>query len=234
MQLFFSTDIQGDQIFLDETESKHCLQVLRKKTGDLVQVVDGQGNWYEGAIELASKKKCTVRITHTKALPVAPPGLHIAIAPVKNMSRIEWFLEKCTEFGIREISLIHSQFSEKKHINMDRLQKIIVTAMKQSLEAWLPKLNNIRTFDQFLADVADREAVKLIGHCWPGEKKLFREACQPAQDLIVLIGPEGDFSPVEVEAALEAGFEAIDLGNKRLRSETAGMAICCFFNLING
>lgn len=231
MQIFYLPEISGSEILLNESESKHAVRVLRLSEGDSVQVVDGKGGYYEAVISDAHPKKCRLEITHTQMeFEKRNFHLHMAIAPTKNIDRLEWFLEKCTEIGIDEITPIVSEHSERKVIKPERLEKILVAAMKQSLKAYLPRLNPIQTYSEVMNA---RESQKFIAHCNPGEKIHLKNALKTSEDVFILIGPEGDFSPDEVELAKHNGFREISLGNSRLRTETAGVVACHIANLQN-
>ena len=234
MHLFYTPDINaGDQSYsLNEEESKHCARVLRLQIGDKVQLVDGKGNFYNAGITDAHPKR-----TQLKILEVLPDFnkrnhyLHIAVAPTKNIERLEWFLEKATEIGIDEISLIICQRSERKEAKTDRLAKIITAAMKQSIKAWHPVLNEPLLFSKLIA--APFEGQKFIAHCEPGSKLELKECLKTEGRYLILIGPEGDFTPKEIDEALNYGFKAITLGNSRLRTETAALEACFEVNFLN-
>lgn len=232
MNLFYTPDIEGEYYTLSAEESKHCVRVLRFTEGEPVTLVDGRGNWYEGEINRADAKGCVVRMTKKFShYGERPFRLHLAIAPTKNADRIEWMLEKCTEMGIDEITLLNTEHSERKVVKVERLEKVIIAAMKQSLKAYLPKLNPMVSFQEFVAKCS--ENCKFIAHCHPGEKKRIDEIYPMGKDVVILIGPEGDFSIEEVEIAQKAGFLPITLGTSRLRTETAGIAACHSINFMN-
>jgi len=232
MQLFYVPNIIDSEVILSEIESKHAIKVLRLSEGDNVQLIDGKGGFYEAEIIAANPKKCKLAIVKS----VADFGkkdfyLHMAIAPTKNIDRTEWFLEKCTEIGIDEITPIVSEHSERKVIKPERLEKILISAMKQSVKAYLPKLNELTSFKNLLANAS--ETNKYIAHCNEGEKEHLKNVVSSNKDVLILIGPEGDFSPEEVEQAKEHGFQEISLGTARLRTETAGVVACHIVNLEN-
>ena len=231
MILFYTDRIDGNHAFLDEEEARHCGQVLRKKPGDLVRFVDGQGGWYEGVLTDVRKKEC--RIAIQEARPAYEPfttGLHIAIAPTKNSSRLEWFLEKATEIGITDISLIICQHSERRKVRTDRLRKIVVAAMKQSLRARLPRLHDPVPFNSFVRQFAT-DGQRYIAR---GDQNVsLKDNYPPGTDVLILIGPEGDFSPTELELATQHGFRGVHLGPHRLRTETAGLVACHTIQLLN-
>nr|WP_319570766.1 16S rRNA (uracil(1498)-N(3))-methyltransferase [uncultured Draconibacterium sp.] len=232
MQLFYVPDISGAEVILNETESKHAIRVLRLKEGDEIELVDGKGGFYKARIQNVNPKKCQLSIIESQTdFGKKDFHLHIAIAPTKNIDRTEWFLEKCTEIGIDEVTPLLSEHSERKVIKPERLEKILVSAMKQSVKAYLPKLNGLTKLSDLLSQAT--ETKKFIAHCNKGEKQHLKNVVKPGDKVLILIGPEGDFSPEEVTLALEYGFEAISLGNARLRTETAGVVACHIVNLAN-
>lgn len=235
MILFYTDDIKDGIATLPPEEARHCLQALRKQAGDTIHFVDGKGGFYEGEILEASRKKCTLNIKNEQQNYQAPSfHLHIAIAPTKNISRLEWMLEKATEFGISEVTPLLCQRSERKNTRTDRLQKIMLTAMKQSLKAYLPKLNELTSFKDFIPKNISADTKNFIAHC-PENEVLphLQNAYIKGMNTTILIGPEGDFSKEEVELALQNTYQPISLGNSRLRTETAGLAACHIVNLAN-
>ena len=232
MQIFYVPHIDGQKITLSEDESKHCVRVLRLGTGDSIRIVDGKGNLFNCKIAEDNPKRCTVRIESViKDFEKRPFRLHIAIAPTKNMDRLEWFVEKATEIGIDEITPLLCEHSERKVVNLERLERVMISAMKQSGKAMLPKLNPATPFESVLKN-AD-EKVKLIAYCGDLATAHAREFIGKGESVIFLIGPEGDFSPMEIQAAIENHFNAVSLGSSRLRTETAGVVACTMANLIN-
>jgi 16S rRNA (uracil1498-N3)-methyltransferase len=234
MQLFYTPDIEPShpQYFLSEEESKHAIRVLRLEAGDKVQLIDGRGGFYDAQIQDAHPKRTILNITSvTPNFNKRNHYLHIAVAPTKNIERLEWFLEKATEIGIDEISLIITQRSERKEVKVDRLNKIITAAIKQSLKAYHPVLNDAVKLNQLLTQPFDGQ--KFIAHCEAGEKFDLRKEITANGRYLVLIGPEGDFSPAEIELALESDFKPITLGEARLRTETAALEACFEVNFIN-
>ena len=229
MELFYSTNIDDNIISLNEVESAHCLRVLRHKIGDSVEVTDGKGNRYSGIISVASKI-CKIEIAEKHFEKPAITQLHIAIASPKSIDRFEWFLDKATELGIETITPLLCRFSERKHINAERCGKILLSAMKQSNRVYLPVLNEMMSFEKFIA--IPSTVKKLIAHCEESEK-LNLEKSISAEQVIVLIGPEGDFAQHEIKLANDAGYENISLGEKRLRTETAALHVCSAFALKN-
>jgi len=234
MHLFYTPDIEPShpQYFLSEEESKHCIRVLRLNVGDTVQLIDGRGGLYNAEIKDAHPKRTILQITSvTQDYNKRNHYLHIAIAPTKNIERLEWFLEKATEIGIDEISLIICQRSERKEAKIDRLNKIITSAIKQSIKAWHPILNEPVAFNKFVS--TPFEGQKFIAHCEPGNKFSLKNEVKPSGRYLVLIGPEGDFTPAEIEDAQKNGFKAITLGKSRLRTETAALEACFEINFLN-
>lgn len=232
MQLFYVPEITGDSVILDETESKHVVKVLRMRESDRVKLIDGKGGIYEAEIATLHPKKCRLSILNVQKKDSRKSfWLHIAIGPTKNIARYEWFLEKATEIGVDEITPLLSEHSERKVVKFERSEKILISAMKQSQKAFLPKLNELTSFNEFIQNSSEKQ--KFIAHCNDGEKKHLKNAIQKGNDLVILIGPEGDFSPKEVWEAKEKGFEEISLGDERLRTETAGIAACHIANLVN-
>ncbi len=230
MQLFYSPEIANGILHFDETESKHAVRVLRLKTGDEIHIIDGIGTLYKASITDANQKKCSFQVLEKISdFEKRPYYLHIAIAPTKNIDRLEWFLEKATEIGIDEITPLLCDHSERKIIKPERLNKILVSAAKQSLKAYIPKLNPLQTFHDFIMN--DLKGQKCIAHCYDSEKTTLKSVTE--SNLTILIGPEGDFSPEEVKIASEQGFQAVSLGNSRLRTETAGVVACHTVSLIN-
>lgn len=229
MHVFYTPDILN-RAELPEEEASHAIRVLRLQPGDEIMLTDGQGNFYRAEISTATNKRCMVNILET--IPQAPfwsGHLHIAMAPTKNMDRTEWFAEKATEIGFDELTFLNCRFSERKVIKTERIAKILVSAIKQSLKARLPKLNEMTDFNKFITQPFDGQ--KFIAHCYKGDKPLLKDVVQPGSDAVVLIGPEGDFSEEEVQKAEACGFQPISLGRSRLRTETAALVACHILNL---
>ena len=226
MQLFYNPHInQADSLFVfDKEESKHIIKVLRKKESDILFVTNGLGFLFKTEIKLASDSKCTVAILSFEQQDVTKFKLHLAVAPTKMNERYEWFLEKATEIGIQEITPIICEHSERKIIKTDRFQKIIESAMKQSLHYFIPKLNEPITFKEFVKK--DFIGQKFIAHCEETDKKSLKNVLHASQDCTILIGPEGDFSVKEIQTALDNKFIPVSLGNTRLRTETAAVVAC--------
>jgi 16S rRNA (uracil1498-N3)-methyltransferase len=236
MHLFYTPDITGSTYTLNEEESKHAIRVLRLKTGDLIQLIDGSGGYYTAEIIDDNQKRCTVRVTDTKKeFQKRDQFIHIAIAPTKSNDRTEWFVEKATEIGIDEISLIDCANSERSIAKTERLQKVAIAAIKQSIKAYLPKINEISPFKKIISSFADFKGLKCIAHCQSSlsEGTHLKTLYIPHQPVLILIGPEGDFTREEVNQALENGFKEISLGSSRLRTETAALYACITINILN-
>ena len=235
MQLFYNPDIDEttESFSFDKEESRHIIKVLRKKDSDILHVTNGLGFLFETEITLASDNKCTVQVLSVKKADEPKFRLHLAVAPTKMNDRFEWFLEKATEIGIQEITPVFCDRSERKAINPERFEKIILSAMKQSNETFLPKLNQAVSFKEFIKQ--KNEGLNLIAHCEETDKKSLKEILKPNKNVTMLIGPEGDFSEKEITLALENNFQPVTLGNTRLRTETAAIVAChsvVFFNEI--
>lgn len=231
MHVFYIPDIAVDGE-LPEEEAGHCLRVLRLGVGDEVMLTDGKGFFYKAVITAATGKRCQVKVVETIGqAPLWNGHLHLAMAPTKNMDRIEWFAEKATEIGFDELSFVNCRFSERKVIKTERIEKIVVSAVKQSLKARKPLVNELTDFGKFIQQKF--EGQKFIAHCYEGDKPLLKDVLIPGKDAVVLIGPEGDFSPEEVQKAEAAGFRAISLGKSRLRTETAALVAVHIMNLFN-
>lgn len=227
MQLFYNPDISEDaeNFFFDKEESKHIIKVLRKKEGDILFVTNGLGFLFKTEIILGSDSKCQVKIVSSEKSNPLNYKLHLAVAPTKMNDRFEWFLEKATEIGIAEITPIICDHSERKIIKTDRFDKIILSAMKQSLQYYLPKLNEPISFKDFIKQQKN-EGFNLIAHCEETDKKSLKEILKPNENVTILIGPEGDFSEKEINLALENNYIPVTLGNTRLRTETAAVVAC--------
>ncbi|MFH6999640.1 16S rRNA (uracil(1498)-N(3))-methyltransferase [Flavobacterium sp. FlaQc-57] len=233
MQLFYNPDIDEttESFSFDKEESRHIIKVLRKKDSDILHVTNGFGLLFETEITLASDNKCIVNVISITKSPEPKFRLHLAVAPTKMNDRFEWFLEKATEIGIQEITPIFCDRSERKVINLERFEKIILSAMKQSNETYLPKLNPAISFKEFIKQ--KNEGLQLIAHCEETDKKSLKDVLKPNENVTLLIGPEGDFSDKEIALAIENNFQPVTLGNTRLRTETAAIVAChsvVFFN----
>jgi 16S rRNA (uracil1498-N3)-methyltransferase len=222
MQLFYCPEVLDESYYLNSEESKHCIKVLRKSEGDHIHLIDGSGGFYEVKITIASQKKVLFEVVNEWKEGSREYYLHIAIAPTKNNDRLEWFLEKVTEIGIDEITPIICQHSERKFIKEERLNKIILSATKQSLKSKTPILNSAISLKEFLSKTHSSDC--FIAHCEEGNKQNLQSVV--SNNSTILIGPEGDFSTTEIEVALACNFTPIGLGNSRLRTETAGIVAC--------
>ncbi len=233
MQLFYAPEQQGEHYFLNEEESKHCTRVLRLRSGDHIFLTDGKGNLSEGIIDTSGKGNISVKVSSTEnEYQKRNYYLHLAIAPTKNIDRFEWFLEKATEIGIDEISPILTDHSERKKIKLDRLEKIVIAAMKQSLKAYKPIVNPLIRFSDFIKEKHGEEEL-FIAHCYKKERFNLKTIYHAGKNSIVLIGPEGDFSEREIDVALANNFRPVTLGESRLRTETAGIVACHTIYLLN-
>ena len=231
MALFYVPNLASGNV-LPEEESQHAVKVLRLQVGDAIVVVDGVGGFYNARITDPHHKHCGFEITET----ILEYGkrdykLHIAIAPTKNIERLEWFIEKATEIGIDEITPVICRFSERKVVKEERLEKIIVSAAKQSVKAYFPQLNPLCTFDELMK--THLASQKFIAHCYEEDKRLLQTEITKSSDVLILIGPEGDFSKEEVQKAISLGFVPVSLGESRLRTETAGVVACHTTAIIN-
>lgn len=236
MHLFYTPELapQHKHFMLNEEESKHAIRVLRLVAGDKVCLIDGRGGWYDAVILDPHPKRTTLNIEAVKeALNTSSYQLHIAVAPTKNIDRMEWFLEKATEIGIQEITPIICEHSERKEVKLDRLNKVLVAAMKQSLKAYMPKINPAISLQQFFKAQADSSAQKAIAHCVEADKQYANQVFKAQGNYLLLIGPEGDFSEKEIEQAIALGYAPLTLGSSRLRTETAAITSCIEVALLN-
>lgn len=232
MHLFVG-NIEGCFAEIMGDESHHFTKVLRGKVGQKIQITDGKGQMAKGIVAQIHSKSVEIEVTELiENHEERPYKIHIAIAPTKNMERMEFFLEKATEIGIDEISFLKSFHSERKNINLERCHKIVLSAVKQSLKAYIPKLNDWVKFNDFVKETHSEN--KLIAHCDENfERKEFKNIIQPKENYLILIGPEGDFSKEEIELAQQNGFTGISLGNQRLRTETAALNAVFGLNWVN-
>ena len=239
MYLFYATDIPqsievGQQMQLDEEESAHAVRVLRYAAGDTIRIADGRGHMYEAVITNPHPKHCEVEIRSIEKQTKHHQGdVHIAVAPTKNIERMEWLAEKCTEIGLDRLTPLLCHYSERKQIRVDRLGKIILSAAKQSLSAYLPHLDELTNFKDCVLSATEER--RYIAHSSPWlDKKDLREQLRqtPAASTIVLIGPEGGFSDEEVRFAMEHGFVPVSLGDARLRTETAAIVSCAMIQYV--
>lgn len=239
MNLFYDPSIAFDGTtplphlhLLAGEESKHCTKVLRMRVGDTIYITNGKGFLFTGKLCTLNPGACEVEIFKADKHEPAGYAVHIAVSPVKNMSRFEWFLEKAAEIGIAQITPLICERSEKISVRTDRLNKILTAAMKQSLGVFHPRLNEQLSFEKFIEQTA--ASGKFIGWCETKDEPLLSKTCLPDKDVVVLIGPEGDFTPAEAEQAKNAGYLPISLGKNRLRTETAALAACMAVHFANG
>jgi len=226
MQVFYAPDITDGLYILDERESRHSIRVMRMKKGDLVRLIDGKGNLFQGTIAVPDPHKCIIEIESViKNFETRPYKLHMGISPLKNHERFEWFVEKSVEIGVDEISPVVCSNTEKTGIKIERTRGLIISAMKQSLKAKDTILNEVIQFSEFIR--SDRAGCLMIAHCNNKMKRNgIADIYSRGEDALILIGPEGDFSEDEIRRASEKGFSPVHLGYNRLRSETAGIAAC--------
>jgi 16S rRNA (uracil1498-N3)-methyltransferase len=234
MQLFYTPDLSGNFYTFNEQESKHCIKVLRLNSGDIVYLIDGKGGFFKAEITDPHYKRCGVEIREQLPDPDNRDyKIHIAVAPTKNIDRIEWFLEKACEIGIDRVTPLLCKRSERKVIKKERLEKILISAMKQSFKATLPILDDLTPIKEFLEQ--DNASTKFVAYCDETieERKLLRDQITKGEDILVLIGPEGDFDKDEIELAFDKNFIPVTLGNSRLRTETAALVACDTINIMN-
>lgn len=239
MQLFYSKDISSSGFCtLDAEESRHVVRVLRMREGDTINVTDGMGHLYQCRIVQADDRACVVEVVgNSSNQAIKQPSIHLAVAPTKNPARMEWLVEKAVEIGVGEITLLQCDHSERSFLKTDRLERLALSAMKQSLHLTLSPINPAVTLRDFITQAikqSGNQAIKLIAHCEADKPRTpIAAALQPGSDAVVLIGPEGDFSEEEIAMALDAGFQPVSLGPSRLRTETAALYAVTAFNLIN-
>jgi 16S rRNA (uracil1498-N3)-methyltransferase len=235
MQLFYNPNISKleKEVTFDKEESRHIVKVLRMKDGDTFKITNGKGSFFSAEIINANPKGCLVKILSEEMQQPFPYQLHLAVAPTKLNDRYEWFLEKATEIGISEITPIICDHSERKIIKTERYEKILQSAMKQSLKAYLPILNEAVSYKDFINSEKNSEGLKCIAHCEETDKKSLKSVLKQNQKITILIGPEGDFSSEEIELAKQAGFIPVTLGESRLRTETAAVVACHSVAFVN-
>ena len=235
MQLFYAPDIGPPHHTLSEEESKHCVRVLRLGVGDELHLTDGRGNLYRCRVSNPNPKRCTVEVVKTFAeYGKMPYGITLAVAPTKNIERFEWFLEKATEVGVTRIVPVECDHSERRIIKYDRELRVITSAVKQSLKAYHPILDELTPLRRLIA--APFDGSKFIAHCEDNasERLYLASEIRKNENILILIGPEGDFSPEEINFALENGFRPVTLGPQRLRTETAAVAAAMMAAVVNG
>src|SRR5690606_9114451 len=235
MQLFYNPSLSQitKDVTFDKEESRHIVKVLRMNEGDIFKITNGKGSFFSAEIVNANPKGCLVRILSEEIQPSLPYHLHLAVAPTKLNDRYEWFLEKATEIGISEITPIICEHSERKIIKPERYEKILQSAMKQSLKAYLPVLNEAISFKDFINSEKNSDGLKCIAHCEKTDKKSLKSVLLPKQNITILIGPEGDFSSEEIELAKKNGYIPVSLGESRLRTETAAVVACHSIAFVN-
>lgn len=231
-QLFYQPDLDQGADYLNEEESKHCIKVLRKKNGEPFLLTDGKGSYYEAIITDANPRKCTFHITRTYAEPSRNFHIQLAISPTKNPDRLEWMVEKCVEIGIDKITFINCDNTERPWLKTDRLKKVAISAMKQSLRATLPDLSDLIPFQEFMQLNSGTEQ-RFIAYVDQSNPDHLYNKAEKGHNYVVLIGPEGDFSPSELTLSQQNDFQKVSLGPNRLRTETAGLFACSILNLIN-
>ncbi len=229
--LFYQPIITDGTNVLDEEESRHIQKVLRLSAGDIIQITDGKGFLYKAHLLIPQGNKTTFKIVDKTLFAPKPYSIHIAIAPTKNSDRIEWFVEKAVELGIQKISFIQCANSERKSMNLDRVEKKAISAMKQSGQYYLPVINDLVPFNQFVKSSVEEE--RFIGFVDEDNQQQLFNSAKPKSNSLVMIGPEGDFSKDELALAVNTNFRKISLGATRLRTETAGIAACHILNLVN-
>jgi 16S rRNA (uracil1498-N3)-methyltransferase len=233
MDLYFAPDINEQSPVLPEEEARHAIKVLRKTIGDRIHIADGKGHIYSAEIADANVKNCCLEIIGQHFEVPDLFYIHIAIAPTKNIDRISWFVEKSVELGIHEISFIRCHNSERTQVKIDRMMAKAISAMKQSVKPWLPKVNDMVSFNEFMQKTGEQQNVqKFICHLRETATHLQRQA-QPNRNYLVMVGPEGDFCDKELDLAASQGFKSATLGKSRLRTETAGIATAHILQLIN-
>jgi 16S rRNA (uracil1498-N3)-methyltransferase len=229
--LFYQPNIQDGIHFLDPEESRHCYKVLRRKVGDAIHITDGKGVLYDAVLTETKPDKCSFKVQSSRKEEPKKYQIHIAIAPTKNPDRIEWFVEKAVEICVDEISFILCDKSERAAMKTERIEKLAISAMKQSLKPSLPKINHMCLFIDFIIDAkATDKFIAYVDHTNPNQ---LLKVAKPGSEYIVMIGPEGDFSKKEIELAMQHQYKKIGLGPSRLRTETAGMVSCHILNLVN-
>lgn len=242
MQLFYNPNLsaQSREVIFDKEESRHIIKVLRMKEGNRFQITNGKGSFFEAEITNANPKGCLVKILSEETQTPLPYYLHLAVAPTKLNDRYEWFLEKATEIGVSEITPIICDHSERKTIKPERYEKIIQSAMKQSLKAYLPVLNPMASLRDFIESNKNPETLKFIAHCedvsangQETDKKSLKSRLHPYKNVLIIIGPEGDFSSEEIDFAIKNDFLPVSLGKSRLRTETAAVVACHSVAFVN-
>ncbi|GAB3988449.1 16S rRNA (uracil(1498)-N(3))-methyltransferase [Spirosoma daeguense] len=234
MHLFYQPLVSAPEpvLYLSDDDSRHAVKTLRLNTGDAIAVTDGYGNQYSAVITKADARRCSFRILDTQTTQPRQFSIRICVAPTKNIDRIEWFVEKAVEIGIERISFFFGQHSERRVLKLERLEKIAIAAMKQSLQSFLPQLDEALPFEKLVTSIDDEQ--RFIAHLPDHEPPVnVTKKATPNGRYVVLIGPEGDFSEKEIQQAINAGFQPVTLGPNRLRTETAALTACQILNFIN-
>ena len=230
MTTFYQPNAADGTHFLDEEESRHAVKVLRLQSGNSITVVDGKGNYFQAHLQDNNPKRCSFSVISQHSQPLLPYSIHLAIAPTKNLDRMEWMVEKLTEVGVDSIQFVECEYSERRVLKLQRLYRKAISAMKQSGRALLPVLHEIRPLSSWKA--LDNTQ-KFIAHIDDSHHQLLSKVVSPNKSYQVLVGPEGGFSPTEISWATERGFQVVGLGDFRLRTETAGLAACQTLHVIN-
>lgn len=233
MQLFFQQHISPPTIILDPEESKHLTRVLRKSEGDTIHITDGDGNLYECKLTDANPKKSILQVVSSEQVPADDFYIHLAIAPTKSPDRMEWMIEKITEIGFHELTLLSTMNSERSFLKTERLQKKMISACKQSLKYHTPKINQTIDFKSFITNSKFDDFEKFIAYVDENHTHHLLDLAKPKRKYVILIGPEGDFDPKEIQEAMDQNFQAVSLGKSRLRTETAGLAAIEMFQILN-
>jgi 16S rRNA (uracil1498-N3)-methyltransferase len=231
LNLFYQPEVASGKLYLDLEESRHCSKVLRKKAGDDIQVTDGAGTLYHAKLTESKIERCSFKIESTEKERTRDFRIHIGIAPTKNPDRTEWFVEKAIEIGVDEISFVLCDKSERAALKTDRLEKLAISAMKQSLRYTLTKIDHMVLLKDFITET--KASSKFIAYVDQTNPDHLIKSAPAKNSYIILIGPEGDFSKKELELAIEHGYKKVSLGTNRLRTETAGLAACHILNLVN-
>jgi 16S rRNA (uracil1498-N3)-methyltransferase len=234
MHIFFEEKLHSEFVILSREESQHCARVLRLRAGEEIIITDGIGNRCLARLTGVNPDNTMAAVVSREYISKRPFDIHLAVAPTKNIDRFEWFLEKATECGIEQITPVICEHSERTVVKTERLQKIVMAAMKQSQQFWLPRLNEPVKYSTFLKNDIKAGTNVFMAHCADGEKQSLTQVCPAGSSVLILIGPEGDFSPKEIKMAVEQGIKAISLGENRLRTETAALVACLAVNFING
>ncbi|UXP32028.1 16S rRNA (uracil(1498)-N(3))-methyltransferase [Reichenbachiella agarivorans] len=233
MNYYYHPDPESKPV-LNGEESMHAVKVLRKKEGDEILIMDGKGGKYKAEITDANFRKCSFKITQKKLIDKRPHTIHLAIAPTKNIDRLEWFVEKACELGVDQITILLTKRTERKKINLERIEKKAISAMKQSKNFWKCQINDLIAFDQFVSSPATNTQQSYIAYAETGHESSLHQLLQPNKETLIMIGPEGDFTSEEVQLAVKHGSVAVNLGASILRTETAGVIAVHTFNLVNG